>query len=92
MNMNKKALHFNGTLLPISTKKLTCWAPSDSASLEEQLKKGAYILCKPKVWGAKRLSVTDFIADSTGQVFFTIDKFEVALILGPSWSPSPTAP
>ena len=80
MNMNKKTFDFNGTLLPISTKRLARWAPSDSESMEEHLKKGVYVLCKPKVWGAKGPFVCDFIvADSTGQVFFTIDEFEIAL-------------
>ena len=80
MNMTKKTFDFNGTLLPVSMKKLMRWAPSDSASMEEHLKKGVYVLCKPKVWGAKGPFVFDFIvADSTGQVFFTIDEFEIAL-------------
>ena len=80
MDMTKKTFDFNGTLLPVSTKKLTRWAPSDSASMEEHLKKGVYVLCKPKVWGAKGPFIFDFVvADSTGQVFFTIDEFEIAL-------------
>jgi len=80
MNMTKKTFDFNGTLLPVSMTKLTRWAPSDSASMEEHLRKGVYVLCKPKVWGAKGPFIFDFVvADSTGRVFFTIDEFEIAL-------------
>ena len=80
MNMTKKTFDFNGTLLPVSIAKLTRWAPPDSTSMEEHLKKGVYALCKPKVWGAKGPFTFDFvIADSTGRVFFTIDEFEIAL-------------
>ena len=84
MNMTKKTFDFNGTLLPISTKKLARWAPSNSSSMEEHLKKGVYVLCKPKAWGAKGPFVFDFVvADSTGQVFFTIDEFEIAPVPEP---------
>ena len=80
MNMTNKTFDFNGTFLPVSMKKLTRWDPSDSTSMEEHLKKGIYVLYKPKVWGAKGPFVSDYvIADSTGRVFFTIDEFEIAL-------------
>ena len=80
MNMTNKTFDFNGTFLPVSMKKLTRWDPSDSTSMEEHLKKGIYVLYKPKVWGAKGPFVSDYvIADSTGRVFLTIDEFEIAL-------------
>jgi len=83
MNMTKKTFDFNGTLLPISMKKLTRWTLSGSASMEEHLKKGVYVLCKPKVWGAKGPFAFDFVvADSAGRVFLTIDEFEIALAPG----------
>jgi len=84
MNMTNKTFDFNGTLLPVSTKKLMRWDPSGSASMEEHLKKGVYVLCKPKVWGVRGPFIFDFVvADSTGRVFFTIDEFEVALVPEP---------
>ena len=80
MNMTNKTFDFNGTFLPVSMKKLTRWDPSDSTSMEEHLKKGIYVLYKPKVWGAKGPFVSDYvISDSTGRVFLTIDGFEIAL-------------
>jgi len=80
MNMTNKTFDFNGTFLPVSMKKLTRWDSSDSASMEDHLKKGIYVLYKPKVWGAKGPFVSDYvIADSTGRVFLTIDEFEIAL-------------
>jgi len=87
-NMTNKTFDFNGTFLPVSMKKLTRWDSSDSASMEEHLKKGIYTLCKPKVWGAKGPFVSNYvIADSTGRVFFTIDEFEIALAPEPESVP-----
>ena len=80
MNMTTKTFDFDGTFLPVSTKKLIRWDPSDSASMEEHLKDGIYVLYKPKVWSAKGPFVSDYVvADSTGRVFFTIDGSEIAL-------------
>jgi hypothetical protein len=80
MNMTNKTFDFNGTFLPVSMKRLTRWDPVDSLSMEEHLKKGVYVLYKPKVWGAKGPFVSDYvISDASGRVFFTIDEFEIAL-------------
>ena len=88
MNMTNKTFDFNGTLLPVSMKKLVRWASSDSASVEDHLKEGIYVLCKPKVWGAKGPFVFDYVvADSTGRVFLTIDEFEIALAPEPELIP-----
>ena len=65
-------------------KKLTCWDPSNSTLMEEHLKKGIYVLHKPRVWGAKGPFVSGYvITDSTRQVFFTIDEFAIALATTP---------
>jgi len=41
---------------------------------------GHYVLYKPKVWGIKGPFASDYvISDASGRVFFTIDKFEIAL-------------
>ena len=78
MNMTNKTFDFNGTFLPVSMKKLTHWDSSDSASMEEHLKNGIYVLHKPRVWGAKGPFVSDYVvAESTGRVFFTINEFEI---------------
>ncbi|KAF9642420.1 hypothetical protein BDM02DRAFT_3193301 [Thelephora ganbajun] len=77
MNMTNKTFNFNSTFLPVSMKRLTCWDPVDALSMEEHLKKGVYILYKPKAGGAKGPFISDYIiSDASGKVFFTIDKFE----------------
>lgn len=88
MNMTNKTFDFNGTFLPVSMKRLTRWDPVDSLSMEEHLKKGLYVLYKPKVWGAKGPFVSDYvISDAFGRVFFTIDEFEIALAPEPEPTP-----
>ena len=80
MNMTTKTFDFNGTFLPVSMKRFTRWDPADTLSMEEHLKKGVYVLKKPKFWGAKGPFISDYvISDAAGRVFLTIDEFEIAL-------------
>ena len=80
MNMTAKTFDFNGTFLPVSMKRLTRWDKVDALSMEEHLKKGVYVLYKPKAWGAKGPFVSDYIvSDASGRVFLTVDEFEIAL-------------
>lgn len=80
MHMHNKTFDFNGTLLPVSMKRLTRWDPVEALSMEEHLKEGIYVLYKPMVWGAKGPFISDYvISDASGRVFLTIDEFEIAL-------------
>ena len=80
MHMANKTFDFNGTLLPVSMKRLARWDPIDAPSMDDHLKKGVYVLYKPKVWGAKGPYISDYvISDASGRVFLTIDGFEIAL-------------
>ena len=80
MHMANKTFDFNGTLLPVSMKRLARWDPIDAPSMDDHLKKGVYVLYKPKVWGAKGPYISDYvISDVSGRVFLTIDGFEIAL-------------
>lgn len=80
MNMINKTFDFNGTFLPVSMKRLSRWDPADALSMEEHLKKGVYVLHKPKAGGFKGPFVSDYIiADASGRIFLTIDEFEISL-------------